>query len=86
MTRTGGYCVDENGHDQELGAAPIGYNALSENSCLEECQRIKKDEFYGVTGCEYNLITRTCVYHTRPVTHGNNDYGFTCWLFHEAGE
>ena len=85
VTKTGGLCLDENGHDQQTHVILADDNS-SERGCLEECRRLKTDDQYPITACEYSSQTRSCFYHTQPVSRGNNDYGHTCWLFHEAGQ
>ena len=84
VTVTDGRCLDENGRDQNNRVILL-YSDISKRRCLEECQWTKKEDVYYITGCEYNMATRTCHYHTKTVTRGNSNYGYTCWLFNEEG-
>ena len=80
-----GWCLDENGVDQNDGAISLGYG-WNESKCLEMCKDRKK--FENVSACEYHKDSKGCGYHTNPVSKGSGhqDMAYTCWIFQSVGK
>ena len=75
-----GWCLDENGDDQNVGTVSITPipNSFTAMDCLMECLNST-----GVKGCEYN-VNRGCAYHTQPVSRGNGNEGYWCWTLNNG--
>ena len=80
--RERGFCVRDNGGDQNSGVKKL--NSLDGNTlerqkkCLDLCRSVA-----GVTGCEviWNQDNRGCYVHTQPIARGNGVDRHFCWVF-----
>ena len=77
-----GFCVDQNGKDQnngvnKLNAVP-GNNLGIERACLALCHA-----YEGATGCEriFSGGNAGCHVHTKEIEKGNDRMGHACWIF-----
>ena len=71
-----GWCVDENGEDQNEGTITIPGHFSSPRSCFNAC--IHQTHGLKITGCEYH-IHGGCGYHTNFVSGGSGAKDYTCW-------
>jgi len=81
-----GYCVRENGSDQNSGVVKInsldGNRAERQEDCLKQCLATP-----GVTGCEviWDQGNRGCYAHTSEVAYGNGVGRHGCWIVSKCG-
>merc|ERR1712154_83079 len=77
-----GFCVHEDGSDQNSGVIKIndvdGGDKEAEEECLKTCK-----EHPGATGCEtiWDQDNRGCYVHTQPIAKGNGAGRHHCWVF-----
>merc|ERR1712154_681376 len=77
-----GFCVHEDGSDQNSGVIKIndvdGDDKEAEEECLKTCK-----EHPGATGCEtiWDQDNRGCYVHTQPIAKGNGAGRHHCWVF-----
>lgn len=77
-----GYCVKNNGKDQNSGVVKLnkidGNTQNAQEECLSLCQAHP-----GATGCEiiWSLGSRGCYAHTKEVARGNGKNNHSCWVF-----
>ena len=77
-----GFCVKENGCDQNSGVLTInnvdGHTTEAQEQCLEICKQTK-----GATGCEviWGRYNRGCYVHTQEIAKGNGVRKHACWVF-----
>ena len=77
-----GYCLDENGEDQNRGSHTFEDipNTFSPIDCLEKCLNQT-----NVKGCEYDEYTQGCAYHTMPVSRGSGSRtSHWCWVLNNG--
>ena len=76
-----GWCLNEDGYDQNKGQTTIQPlpNSFSSIDCIERCLTIS-----NITGCEYDEGSHGCAYHTMPVSHGSGDRRYYCWLLNNG--
>ena len=79
--RYDGYCMDKKGFNQVYGQVFI-WGGFSKSDCLKSCQNID----VKTTGCEHYSWPRggRCLYHTKPLSRGDNDPSLTCWVFKQG--
>lgn len=74
-----GYCVKENGDNQDSGVIQLnsldGSTPEAQQECLELCQSEK-----GATGCEIDY-DNGCYAHTQEIVRGNGEDRKECWVF-----
>lgn len=81
-----GWCLNEKQTDQNEGSRVLP-GQFESIQCLKTCQDIKeKSMLYGIriTGCEHSSYSNTCQYHTKPVSGGSGNNGYTCWTFDDG--
>ena len=66
-----GFCLDENGQDQNVGTIIIS-RVFAWDECLQSC-RSKS----AATACEWHS-GGTCTYHTHAVSGGSGDPDYKC--------
>jgi len=78
-TRQNGYCVKNNGHDQNSNVVRSSdwYANLFFRSCKDWCETQT-----GITGCEFiwGQANFGCYAHNSAVTHGNGVGQHYCWI------
>ena len=76
-----GWCLNEDGYDQNKGQTTIQPlpNSFSSIDCIERCLTIT-----NITGCEYDEGSHGCAYHTMPVSSGSGDRRYYCWLLNNG--
>ena len=80
-----GFCLKENGGDQNSGVIGKGAMTISNGNTTEaqeQCLEICK-QYEGATGCEVLWIHTTveCYVHTQEIARGNGDGDHACWVF-----
>ena len=77
-----GYCVKEDGSDQNSGVNKLndldGNTPERQEECLDLCKAVS-----GATGCEviWNRNNRGCYVHTEEIARGNGADNHECWVF-----
>jgi len=80
-TKQPGFCVKDDGRDQNSGVIKLnsldGNTRSRQDQCLKLCLRIP-----GVTGCEviWDQGNRGCYAHTQSVSRGNRRARHMCWI------
>ena len=81
-----GYCVKNNGQDQNSGVIKVNNkNAKSlqlKTECLKQCLAHPRS-----TGCEviWYQSNKGCYIHTSDIARGNNAPRHNCWIFKSKG-
>ena len=81
-----GYCVQENGQDQNTGVikkSSLNGNTIdAQEQCLELCKQT-----VDATGCEmiWDQHNSGCYVHTREIAKGNGLDKHFCWVFSNCG-
>ena len=68
-----GWCLDQNGDDQNNGITTIPGNFTS-SDCFVVC---RAEDNGRITGCEWDN-NGTCAYHTKPLSGGSGNKDHTC--------
>ena len=82
-----GFCVKENGGDQNSGVIKLneldGNTPQRKEECLELCH--SNDQ---ATGCEviWDQGNRGCYVHTQEIARGNGRDRHDCWVFSKCTE
>lgn len=74
-----GFCLNERGSDQNDGIKNL-VNRNNKLECLQYCEEVMSTR---VTGCEYHRDGH-CSYHSKPVSGGNGNQDYTCWVLRNA--
>ena len=68
-----GYCLDENGIDQNSGGIEPPAGDMTGEECLDWCSQQSL-----ATGCEWNIAKKDCLAHTYSVSSASGGQGMLC--------